>query len=199
MDDVDTADLMLRPRPTAARPLLGLTVLAVEDSRFASEALRLLSLRSGARIRRADSLAAAKRHLTVYRPTIAIVDLGLPDGSGLDLIGWLNNAHPRAAVLLGTSGADPDAAAAAALAAGADGFLAKPIESIGAFQTAICSHLPPDLQVPVPRRVDTDTVTPDALAFREDLAHAAALLEEESAPIDYLRQFLIGVARVAHD
>ncbi|MEM9756958.1 MAG: response regulator, partial [Pseudomonadota bacterium] len=39
----------------------------------------------------------------------------------------------------------------------------------------------------------------DALAFREDLAHAAALLEEESAPIDYLRQFLIGVARVAHD
>lgn len=53
------------PAPTAARPLLGLTVLVVEYSRYAYEAMRLLCLRSGARIRRADCIRSAHRHLQV--------------------------------------------------------------------------------------------------------------------------------------
>ena len=50
----DLKEFMARRQATANRPLLGITVLVVEDSRFASEAMRLLCLRSGARIRRAD-------------------------------------------------------------------------------------------------------------------------------------------------
>ena len=80
MDNLDDF-IMTRP-PTANRPLLGLTVLVVEDSRFACEAMRLLCLRSGARIRRADNLHHAHQHLKVYRPSVVIVDLGLPDRGG---------------------------------------------------------------------------------------------------------------------
>ncbi len=74
---------MMSQTPTAERPLAGLTVLVVEDSRFASESMRLLCLRSGARIRRADSLRSARRHLAVYRPGVVIVDLGLPTDQAL--------------------------------------------------------------------------------------------------------------------
>ncbi|MEM1273406.1 MAG: response regulator [Pseudomonadota bacterium] len=199
MDDTDLNALSFRPKPTAQRPLLGLTVLVVEDSRFASEALRLLCLRSGARIRRADCLAAAERHLTVYRPTVAIVDIGLPDGSGLDLIAQLNAAKPRVAALMGTSGNDPDTARADCLAAGADGFIAKPMDSLASFQATILSHLPTELHPSRPRKADTSAVEPDALAFREDLSHAVALLDGEEPPLGYLRPFLIGIARVARD
>ena len=116
----DLESLVIAQSPTAERPLLGLTVLVVEDSRFASEAMRLLCLRSGARIRRADSLKSAHRHLAVYRPTVVIVDLGLPDGSGAELIAELNDATPRVNVILGVSG-DDGARAAASAASGVPG------------------------------------------------------------------------------
>jgi DNA-binding response OmpR family regulator len=136
--ELDT--LVMQPRPTRARPLLGLTVLVVEDSRYSSEALRQMCLRSGARIRRADSVASALRHLNVYRPSVAIVDLGLPDGSGLDLIRTIAAAKTRVPIVLGTSGAERESAAASCVAAGADGFLPKPVPSVAAFQTAILDH-----------------------------------------------------------
>ena len=58
----------MMPRPTPSRPLLGLTVLVVEDSLYACDAMRIMCQRSGARIRRADCIECASRHLKVYRP-----------------------------------------------------------------------------------------------------------------------------------
>ena len=101
-NDLDPLNLM--PKPTPNRPLLGLTILIVEDSRYSCEAMRFMALRSGARLRRADSIQSAKRHLRVYMPSAIIVDVGLPDGSGLDLIRELSSARPRVPALIGTSG-----------------------------------------------------------------------------------------------
>lgn len=187
------------PAPTALRPLLGLTVLVIEDSRYACEALRLLCLRSGARIRRADTMRAARRHLQVYRPSVAIIDLGLPDGNGAELIEELVDGQHRPDVILGSSG-DPGAEERAG-AAGADGFLPKPVTSIAAFQEAILAHLPADRRPAGPRVVSAEEVQPDPIAYRDDMAHVADILEEadDARTADYLAQFVSGVARSAED
>ena len=198
MDDL-LSEFDLRPQPTAERPLLGLTILVVEDSRYASEAIRLMSLRSGARLRRADCLASAERHLNVYAPAIAIVDLGLPDGSGLDLIRSMAANRASGQVILGTSGAEREEAERQALEAGADGFIAKPVASIAAFQAAILRHLPSTLHPKGPREAAITAVDPDPLALREDLSHAMDLLALDTPPADYLKRFLIGLARGVAD
>jgi len=184
---------------TAAGPLLGVTVLVVEDSRFACEAMRLLCLRSGARIRRADCLKSARRHLQIYRPTVLVVDLGLPDGSGVDLISELALTTPRVDVILGTSG--DDYAQDAALAAGADGFLAKPITSLHVFQETVLALLPADQQPSGPRVLDQSEIRPDPIAYRDDMAHIADVLTDlsDETVLDYVAQFLTGVARSASD
>lgn len=195
----DSDGLTSIPRPTATRPLLGMTVLVVEDSRYACDAMRLLCLRSGARIRRADCLQSARRHLHVYRPTVAVVDLGLPDGSGAELISELSGTVPRISVILGTSG--DTFAEDVALAAGADGFLPKPVESVIGFQNMIISNLPPERQPKGMRMVSDDPVRPDPLAYRDDMAHAADVLGDDSDErmLDYVTSFLRGVAFSAGD
>ena len=185
-------------RRTPERPLNGLKVLVVEDSRTAAQAVRLLTLYSGARLRRADSLAAAHRHLAIYRPDIVIVDMGLPDGDGADLIAELARADPRVPVLVGTSG-DPGTEDAA-LAAGADAFLAKPVESLALFQQVLVALLPAELAPRGPRALPDATISPDPSSFAEDLRLAADIMRDGATPgLAYAAQFLGTVAQAARD
>ena len=192
-------DMLMNRPPTADRPLLGQTVLVIEDSRFASEALRLMCLRSGARVRRADSLRTAARHLATYRPSLLVIDLGLPDGSGTDLIRELASAQPRIPLILGTSG--DDTLREEALAAGADGFLAKPLTSVTLFQKSILDLMPVEARPKGIRLVSEDRISPDRIALQDDLAHAAAVLstKADTSTLDYLAKFICGVARSADD
>ena len=172
-------------------PLRGLTVLAVEDSRFSSDALRLILTRAGARLRRVETLAAGRTHLARYRPDLLVVDLGLPDGRGEELIAA---ASARGIPVLAVSG-NPDGRGAA-LDAGAVAFFEKPIPSVAAFL-----RLVQQLLTGTGAEAETPAVWPaavDPMALRDDLAHAAALVER-AGDTGYVAGFLRGVARSTGD
>lgn len=178
-----------------ALPMQGLTILVVEDSRYASEAFRLMAQRSGARLRRAETLVDARRHLAIYVPDVVIVDMGLPDGAGAGLVRDLARSGTAPSVLLGLSG-DP-AQRGIALAAGAAGFMEKPVAGLAEFQSAVLTHLPNRLAA----SHSGDDPEPDRFALREDLAHAAGILAEgpDAAQRAYLARFLAGIARSTRD
>lgn len=182
----------------ATLPLQGVTLLAVEDSRFSADALRLLCQRSGARLRRVATLEAAYAHLRVYRPDVMLIDMGLPDGRGDTLIRDLKKLRPQGPIILGISG-DP-AARADAILAGAQGFIDKPFPNLAAFQDAILCHLP-DRATRTNATAETALITPDPLALQDDLEHASALVQSNPTDLQrsYLSGFITGIARSADD
>ncbi|EEE37942.1 response regulator [Rhodobacteraceae bacterium KLH11] len=196
---MDDSGPFASPPATKMRPLLGQTILVVEDSRYACDAIRLMCLHSGARIRRADCLKSARRHLQIYRPSVLIVDMGLPDGSGADLIAEMTHAVPRIGAILGLSG--DDNTQMLALRAGADGFLAKPLTSVAYFQRTILELLPEDRRPGGLAAVTDKIVEPDPLAYQDDMAHIADVLTgpTDQRMLDYATQFLQSVARDAQD
>ena len=186
-------------KPTSRRPLHGLMVLLVEDSLTAGEAVRLMCITSGARLRRADCMTSARRHLRIYRPDVAIVDMGLPDGDGAELIAELAQANPRTQTIIGLS-ADPSRATAA-MEAGADSFIEKPLNSVAGFQSAILMNLPHHRRPMDIRLLPDLAFEADQRALQEDLIHALELLNntKDVANSGYLAAFVTGVARTASD
>ena len=172
-------------------PLQGLTLLVVDDSRFTCDALRLILHRAGARLRRAESLEIARLHRAFHRPDLAIVDLGLPDGRGEDLIAELS---AEGLPVLGLSG-NPDGRDTA-LDAGAAGFIEKPIGSVTALVRLI-RQLATGAG-PLERGVDVPPPPGDRLALRDDLIRAAQLITGRGDP-DYALAFLRSLARAAGD
>ena len=194
-----------KPEPAARKKCMaGTSIMLVDDSRSVSEAIRMMAVRSGARIRRADSLESAKRHLAIFRPNVVIIDLGLPDGNGVDLARALGSLFdPRPAVLV-ISAADEDVTAAAAAAAGADGYLTKPIDCLYAFQEAVLAVLPetevspPAVSRTIKMVLDDDDALIHDLENAQDLI-SEALSQQDAVSLKFAAQFLIGVAETVGD
>ena len=72
----------------------------------------------------AGSLAEARKHAAMSEVDVAVLDLGLPDGSGADLIADLRRASPEVRVLVLSASLDP-AGIEKARSAGADEIIDK--------------------------------------------------------------------------
>ncbi|KAF1007238.1 MAG: DNA-binding transcriptional activator DevR/DosR [Luteibacter sp.] len=72
----------------------------------------------------AEDIASARAQFDGSRDGLALVDIGLPDGNGVDLIAWLQHHHPQVTtVVVSAYGAEDTVLAA--LRAGAAGYLLK--------------------------------------------------------------------------
>lgn len=107
--------------------ILPAPVLIVEDDVAVSQRLENLLLQLGYHtdaLMMASSLAEAQQHLAHQLVALALVDLGLPDGSGIDLIRIMHEQNPSVAILV-ISAWSTQEAILAALRAGATGYVLK--------------------------------------------------------------------------
>lgn len=101
-------------------------LLVVEDDLVLQLALTAMLRREGFTILTARSVGEARMQLLKEHPTVVLLDLGLPDGSGLDVLAQLNG-DPDAPLAIVTTANDTLAVAIDALRLGAFDFLTKPI------------------------------------------------------------------------
>ncbi|GAB4375416.1 MAG: sigma-54 dependent transcriptional regulator [Calditrichia bacterium] len=77
-------------------------------------------------VQTAETLAVAREQLPRFSPDIALLDLQLPDGSGLDIIPEISEKFPYCLILM-ISGHSSIPAAVEAIKMGAENFLTKPV------------------------------------------------------------------------
>jgi two-component system KDP operon response regulator KdpE len=102
-------------------------VLVVEDEVGIRRVLRVLLESEHYRVVEAGTAARADQEARTHKPDILIVDLGLPDGSGLDVIREVRRWSPVPVIVL--SARTMEAQKIAALDAGADDYVTKPFSA----------------------------------------------------------------------
>ncbi|HET9772396.1 MAG TPA: response regulator transcription factor [Acidimicrobiia bacterium] len=117
-----------RDNSTAADGEAPIRVLIVEDHAALGEALLFaFGFEAGIdAIGVAPTIATALERVAAEGPDVVLMDVRLPDGSGLDAAGRVKSARPGTAVVIMTAHADQDDALRAA-EAGAAGFILKDV------------------------------------------------------------------------
>jgi two-component system, NtrC family, response regulator HydG len=104
------------PRPRA---------LIVDDDAEIASVLSELVEREGFAVTCASSLAEAREAVTATVPDILLVDINLPDGSGVELLQGLGPADPEVVLITGEASVET---AVQALRLGAADYLTKPVD-----------------------------------------------------------------------
>ncbi len=103
-------------------------LLLVEDDRMLGDALAAALVQDGWSIDRAEDAAAARLALVDHGYTAVLLDLGLPRGSGLDVLASLRQRYDTTPVLIITA-RDQLSDRVRGLDAGADDYIVKPFEA----------------------------------------------------------------------
>ena len=101
-------------------------VLIIDDVVTLGLMLKTWFSKKGFHARTAISIGDAKKNILEQKPEIIISDLRLPDGSGLDLIKWVNENYSDIVIIVMTSYADIQTAVEC-IRSGAYDYVAKPI------------------------------------------------------------------------
>jgi two-component system response regulator DevR len=106
------------------------SVFLVDDHEVVRQGLRTLLEDAGLNVvGEASSAAEAVRRIAATRPQVAVLDVQLPDGTGIDVCRDVRSLVPETACLMLTS-FDDDEALFAAIMAGASGYLLKQIRGL---------------------------------------------------------------------
>src|SRR5215813_12786097 len=100
------------------------TILVVDDEPPIRRFLRTSLSASGYRVVEAEDAAGGMRLLEAEKPDLVILDLGLPDQSGLELISEIRKSSPVPIVVL--SARHDERSKVEALDRGADDYVSKP-------------------------------------------------------------------------
>ena len=116
------------------------TILLVEDSQLVTDALRILFDDSGYNVLTAASVSEAVDQATSATIDIMLLDLNLPDGSGLEVLHTLRERVSLPRVTLAMTGHNDATSRSACFEAGCADVLLKPVP-IGDLLRQIDRHL----------------------------------------------------------
>ena len=177
------------------------TVLIVDDEPDLLELVSLTLSRMSMETRTASDVGTAQKLLKSGHFDLCLTDMRLPDGDGLDLVGWIQQYHPQVPVAVITAHGNVESAVRA-LKLGAFDFVSKPLD-LGVLRKLVGSAIRlgtrPDggltTTVPGPRLIGRSQAMQQ---LREMIARVA----RSQAPVHIFGESGTGkelVARLIHD
>jgi DNA-binding NtrC family response regulator len=145
------------------------TIIVIDDDRTIQATLSAVLTRHGYDVRVGQNAAQGRKRVAEAKPDLVLLDLGLPDADGLDVLRELKAAHPEVPVIV-LSAHDSLANAIESIKLGAFHFLSKPyaVEEL----VSLCT-----------RALDHQTLAREAAKLRAEKDELHARLREAEAQL----------------